>query len=155
MAVRIRSATSSDVELVVSSRLAFLREVRGDDYRMPSGFEQKTRSFIVAESGAGRLHTWIAEEHGALVGIVSMLLWPRPPQPEDLRSTEAYIINMHVPPEHQRRGIGRSLLDCCIDSAEVFGIRKFLLHSTDQGRPLYDSVGFTPKANWLELPVDL
>jgi ribosomal protein S18 acetylase RimI-like enzyme len=151
--VTVRAATVEDLETVVSLRVDFLGAVRGPDFRPSDGFVERTRSFVMAEHHGGRLHTWIAEEGSEPVGIVSVLLWSRPPQPEDARTTEAYIINMYVPPAHQRQGIGRRLLDCCLESAEELGIRKFLLHSTDEGQALYESSGFAPKVNWMELPV--
>lgn len=153
MPVVVRSATPEDLETAVSRRIEFLAAVRGPDFRPSGDLIERTRSFVVAEQGAGRLHTWIAEDGPEFVGIVSLLLWPRPPQPEDFRTTEAYIINMYVPPAYRRRGIGRRLLDGCQQSAEELGIRKFLLHSTDEARGLYESSGFAPKTNWMELPV--
>ncbi|CAN5781466.1 hypothetical protein BH23ACT2_BH23ACT2_17680 [soil metagenome] len=149
----VRTATRDDLEIVVSCRIAFLGSVRGPDFRPSGGFVERTRSFIQAEHQAGRLHTWIAEDRADIVGIVSVLLWPRPPQPEDGRIIEAYIINLYVPPAHERRGIGRQLLEHCLNSAEELGIRKFLLHATDEGRSLYDAMGFGPKPDWMELPV--
>ena len=68
------------------------------------------------------------------------------------RFPDAYIINMYVVPEHQGNGIGRLLLDTCLATADEFGIGKFLLHTTDEGRPLYESAGFAANANWLERP---
>ena len=153
MTVVVRPATLEDLETVVSGRIEFLGGAREPGFRPSDDFVERTRLFVVAEQDAGRLHTWIAEDGPEFVGIVSMLLWSRPPQPEDIRTTDAYIINMYVPPAHQRQGIGRRLLGRCLNSAEQFGIRKFLLHSTDEGRDLYTSNGFAPKMNWLELPV--
>jgi GNAT superfamily N-acetyltransferase len=152
MAVTVRTATVEDLETVVSLRVDFLGAVRGPDFRPSDDFVERTRSFVVAEHHGGRLHTWMAEEGSEPVGIVSMLLWSRPPHPEDARTTEAYIINMYVLPAQQRRGIGRRLLDCCLQSAAELGIRKFLLHSTAEGHVLYESSGFAPKVNWMELP---
>lgn len=153
MSVLVRSATPEDIETVVSRRIEFLGAARGPEFRPSDDLIERTHSFVVAEQRAGRLHTWIAEDGPEFVGIVSVLLWPRPPQPEDTRTTEAYIINMYVPPANRRRGIGKRLLDACQQSAREFGIRKFLLHSTDQARGLYESNGFAPKANWMELHV--
>lgn len=153
MTVVVRSATPEDLETVVSRRIEFLGAVRGPGFRPSDDLVERTRSFVVAEQGAGRLHTRIAEDGPEFVGIVSVLLWSRPPQPEDTRTTEAYIVNMYVPPAHRRRGIGGRLLDRCLATAEELGVRKLLLHSTDEARSLYESRGFTPKANWMELPV--
>lgn len=102
---------------------------------------------------AGRLHAWLAEHDGAFAGMIMLVLWPRPPKPEDHRTTEGYIINMYVVPDLQRRGIGRELLANCLGSAEEFGIRKFVLHTTEAGSELYDSVGFEEAEDWLQLLV--
>ena len=151
MPIAIRTSTASDIGLLVSSRLSFLKEVRGSDLRGVADLEGETRSFISAESDAGRLHTWIAEDDGDFAGIVSVLLWPRPPRPEDLRVIVGYIINMYVPPHHQRRGIGQRLLDECLASSQDLGISKFVLHTTDDGLRLYESNGFTQPPDYMEL----
>jgi GNAT superfamily N-acetyltransferase len=152
--VVVRAATSEDVDTVVALRLEFLDAVRGPAPR-PSDddFTDRTRSFVAAEQRAGRLHTWLAEEGSHPVGIVSLLVWPRPPLPEDERTADAYVINMYVSPAHRRRGIGRRLLDRCLGSAGELGIKRFQLHSTSDGRQLYESLGFAPSSTWMELPV--
>ncbi len=150
----IRKATASDVDLVVSSRLDFLRAVRSTEVLASQDeLEAETRSFVLTEGDAGRLHTWIAEDTGQFVGIVSVLLWPRPPRPVDLRRADGYIINMYVRPDRQRRGVGAQLLARCLSSARELGVSKFVLHSTDEGRPLYESAGFRPTQNWMTLAV--
>lgn len=44
-----------------------------------------------------------------------------------------------MPPHQQRRGIGKRLLEHCLNSAKELGIGRFVLHSTDAGRRLYES----------------
>ena len=150
----IRKATGADVDLVVSSRLDFLRAVRATEVlEGESKLEAETRSFFLAEWEAGKLHTWLAEDAGQLVGIVSVLLWPRPPRPEDLRVADGYIINMFTRPDRQREGIGAELLSQCLESARELGVGRFVLHSTDDGRQLYESAGFRPTQNWMALAV--
>jgi ribosomal protein S18 acetylase RimI-like enzyme len=143
----IRKATSTDIDLVVASRLGFLSEMRGQDYEQPADLEVETRSFFVAEGAAGRLHTWIATEDNEFVGIVSVLVQPRPPRPEDLRNKEGYIMNMYVSPPYRQRGIGNQLLKHCLSSGPQLGIRNFVLHASDEGRHLYDLNGFRPNSN--------
>jgi len=149
----IRKATSSDTELVISSRLDFLRDVRGTGFEASSDLTARTRSFVIAESDGGRLHTWVAEEAERFAGIVSLLLWPRPPRPEDSRVFDGYIINMFVPPDRQRQGIGKQLLERCLASAPELGIGRFVLHTTDEGRQLYESTGFRHTQKWMHLAV--
>lgn len=149
MHVSIRRTTSDDVALVLEQRLAFLRAVRGDDSVGDSSFVEATRSFIDEETGSGRMHTWVAETTRC-VGIISLLLWARVPRPFDDESRDGYIINMYVEPGQRGRGLGRRLLDECLASRTEFGVGRFFLHATDEGRPLYESSGFRPNPNWLE-----
>ena len=153
MSVVIRRATPADIDLVVASRLSFLAEVRGGEVDETGELAHETRFFIETESGADRLISWVAHDEGDFAGIVSLVLWPRPPRPGDLGVTDGYIINMYVPPHHQRRGVGKRLLDECLSSARALGIGRFALHTTDEGRHLYESSGFSTADNWMELRV--
>lgn len=156
MTLLIRRAGPADLRLVVDLRLAFLADIRGPDFVMLPEMSPQTERFVREEMGAGRMHSWLAEEDGRCVGIISMLLWARPPRPEDARTLNAYIINMFVVPHCRDRGTGRQLLNECLDSGDEFGISKFVLHTTDGGQVLYGAAGFSPfDATWLELSPEL
>jgi GNAT superfamily N-acetyltransferase len=45
-------------------------------------------------------------------------------------------------PENRRQGLARRLMDDAITTAERCGIRTLKLDATDEGRPLYESLGF-------------
>lgn len=150
----IRKATAADLDLVVSGRLDFLRSVRATEIlEGEEQLEAETRSFVLSEGTAGRLYTWIAEDAGQFVGLVSVLLWPRPPRPGDLRQVDGYIINMFVRPDRQRRGVGARLLRQCLDSAGELGVSRYVLNATDEGRHLYESADFRPTQSWMALAI--
>ena len=155
MTVAVRTAVEADLDLVVGLRLDFLRDVRGPDVEMSAEFVVQTRSFVEREVGAGRLLTWLAFAGPDAVGIVSLLLWPRPPLPEDPRSFEGYVINMYVVPAARRKGLGRELLEICTDGARRAGVRKLVLHPTADGLPLYEAAGFTDAARLMQLALPL
>lgn len=48
-----------------------------------------------------------------------------------------------VAPEHARRGIGRFLLDACLDAARAAGFTRAELMATLPGVPFYAALGFT------------
>jgi predicted GNAT family acetyltransferase len=58
-------------------------------------------------------------------------------------------------PEHQRRGHARKVVEATLQYADRGGIQCVKLDATDQGRPLYQSVGFVdeqPIERWLRQP---
>ena len=69
-------------------------------------------------------------------------LLPRPGHVDDGR--EALIANMWTEPEHRRRGLARHLLGVMLGWCREQGIRRVVLHASNDGRPLYEQVGFRP-----------
>ena len=58
---------------------------------------------------------------------------------------------MWVEEEHRRRGIGEALLQRLLSDRDEIGIRRLVLHATEQGRTLYERFGFAPNPDWMEL----
>lgn len=149
MSVTIRRADESDLDTVVAMRMEFLSAVHGDEDEPPPDFVAATRSFLQREASLGRAVTWLAERDGRAVGVVTLLIWPRPPLSDDDRTFDGYIINMFVESSSQGQGIGRRLLDACLDGATPLGVRSISLQPTEAGRPLYDSTEFEPQTGRL------
>ena len=152
MGVVIQRADRDDLDVIVVRRLDFLRAVRGSDVEMSVEFVGATRRFVTTEFDAGRLHSWIAwdADSDECVGLVSVLLWARPPRPDAAATHNGYIVNMFVEPDRQGTGIGRSLLDVCLASRHELGVDRFLLHTTEAGRELYESIGFASNSALIE-----
>jgi ribosomal protein S18 acetylase RimI-like enzyme len=53
-----------------------------------------------------------------------------------------YLLNVYVEPEHRRKRLASHLIDQALAEARKQKIRVVALHSTDEGRPLYESNGF-------------
>jgi GNAT superfamily N-acetyltransferase len=81
---------------------------------------------------------------GAGVQIRSLL--PRPDQSgrKLLRGIEGSIMNVFVEPEWRRRGIARTLMEEVLAWARTTGIVSLVLHASEDGRALYESMGFVP-----------
>ena len=64
----------------------------------------------------------------------------------------AYVNGVYVYPEYRRRGIARELMNMAIGWSREHGCSYVRLRSSDQGRPLYASLGFKPTS---EMQLDL
>ena len=149
----VRLARADDLEVVCALRLRFMAEHRGlspDD--LPPDFAARTREFLARRARDGTIRTWLAVRAGGdPVGIVSMLLLDMAPMPDDERSTDGYLVNMYVEPAERGAGVGRRLLDACVEGAGELGVRRLMLFTTPDGRPLYESAGFAADGDWLDV----
>ena len=152
--MQIRPADEADLDTVSALRVAFVAEVRGvDTTSLPMTFVSATRDSHRRCFAAGRLRSWLAIDGETMLGVVSLLVDEVPPRPEDERHLQAFVLNLFVQPPHRGRGIGRHLMEACLDDARTTGVRLLGLHTTADGRPLYEALGFRTQESWLELAV--
>ena len=99
------------------------------------GVEQWSAGMFWNELAAG--HPYVAAvQDGEVVGYAGLVVAP---------PDEAWVNNMAVRRDHQRRGIGRALLDELLAIARRNGARHTLLEVASDNVPaqaLYDSYGF-------------
>jgi GNAT superfamily N-acetyltransferase len=140
--VTIRKATLADLPMLLSYRRAMAEEMdRADHFavnRMIAALEPYLRSAIPE----GRWHSWIADPGGC--GSVEIVQWV--PSRQDPTPRRAWIHSVYVEPSFRRRGIGRQLTQTIIQWCREQGFEWIYLHASDQGRPLYESLGFEPSS---------
>lgn len=157
--VEIREGTVADLPLLARMRIEFLAE--RTDTPLTQVLERLSgpmERFFEERFARDEVWTWFAEApepraDGLCAGVVTLLLGPVAPRPTDLRTVEAHVINMFVLPEHRSAGLGRRLITAGIDKAAAYGVRTVMLHATEDGRPMYESLGFAPHPDWMELPL--
>lgn len=72
-------------------------------------------------------------------------LWVRelPPNPADMCGRRGYIFNVYTYPDYRRRGLARQLIMESLAWCRDNGIQAVTLHYSEDGRSLYESIGFT------------
>ena len=152
--MNIRTAEHRDLDVVCRLRFEFMAEFGGSDPdAFPDGFREATRLFVERSHSRGTMASWLAEEDGSVVGLVSVVLQDVPPRSRDLRTIEGLVVNMYVRQSRRNEGVGHQLMHACLDAAGKLGIRRFNLYATSEGRPLYTDIGFVPRDNWMVLDV--
>ena len=157
--MEIREGSVGDVELLSLMRMHFLAERTATPLaEVLAELTGTMRLFFADLLARGTVWCWFAEpdeprDDGLCAGVVAMLLGPVAPRPRETRTLEAHVINMFVLPEHRQVGLGRRLLDTALDAAEQRDVRTVVLHAAPDGRPLYESTGFRPHPDWMELPL--
>jgi GNAT superfamily N-acetyltransferase len=54
------------------------------------------------------------------------------------------ILNVYTRPEFRRQGLARGLTETAVEWCRTHGIRTVILHASEEGRALYQALGFQP-----------
>ena len=65
-----------------------------------------------------------------------------PPGPSNLSGQIGYIMNLVTIPSHRRRGIAQRVMRAMMKWLAERDIHRVTLHATEEGRPLYQELGF-------------
>src|SRR5690606_35345107 len=68
--------------------------------------------------------------------------------------TFAWLADVIVDPGLRRQGLGRLLVTGIVADIDALGLKRFVLKATDEGRGLYEQLGWQPLAtpgDWMEL----
>ena len=150
--VLVRAASTTDDALVARLRVRFLADVRdlqGDD--VSTVVRDATAEYVTRSHASGALRSWLAEDDGEPVGLVSLIATEVPPTPSDARPFDGYVINLWVSPDRRSQGVGRMLLDTVVAHGRTHGFRRINLLATEAGHPLYASAGFATNPDVVEL----
>ena len=105
----------------------------------------------------GEYLAWLAEGDGIqAIGGAGVQLRPILPRPQPGRAElgpEAIVLNVYVEAAWRRRGVGRALMSAVLEALSHRRIRRVVLHASNDGRRLYERLGFTP-TNEMRLTTD-
>ena len=125
-----------------SYKVEFLRgrEITEEEARRE--FEEFEKADPLDPWGPDHRVLFAADEEGTLMGLI----WLAKREPFYVYEEElAWIYNLHVAPEHRRRGVARRLLGEAEDWARLEGSRSIGLQVIDFNEParrLYESLGY-------------
>ncbi|MGA3210362.1 MAG: GNAT family N-acetyltransferase [Terriglobales bacterium] len=142
---KIRRAMAADLEHLLHHRRAMFYEMGYTDAAVLDGMEAACRPFLKTALNDGRYRSWVAESaDGTVIAGGGVIILPWLPSPIDVRPLRAMVLNIYTEPEFRRQGVARSLMETIIAWCRSEGFQTVALHASDQGRPLYESMGFAP-----------
>jgi GNAT superfamily N-acetyltransferase len=139
----IRSGAASDAHSIVAHRRAMFLEMGYRDEvaldKMCSAFEP----WLVRKMQSGEYLAWFAlGSDGAIAAGLGLWLMDWPPHMIGPGARRGNILNVYTEPHSRRLGLARTLMETALAWCRDNGIRAVILHSSDDGRPLYESLGF-------------
>jgi GNAT superfamily N-acetyltransferase len=101
------------------------------------------RPWLHRRMEAGEYLAWLAvRADGCVVAGLGLWLMDWPPHMVGPGSRRGNILNVYTNPDSRRQGLARRLMKVALDWCQANRIRAVILHASNDGRPLYEKLGF-------------
>lgn len=143
MQYRLRLATAVDTDILVHHRVTMFLDM-GLNAASIELTRVAAREYFSSAVADGSYRGWLAEANDGVIGGAGVVISAWPGVPGSKLAKRAMILNMFVERAYRRRGIARALLQQTIEWCKAEGFTFVGLHASDEGRPLYEAMGFVP-----------
>lgn len=116
------------------------------------------RRLLVANRQYYRLHipdgshiAFVASVDGEDAGCGAVCLTDELPSPDNPTGRCAYLMNIYVRREWREIGVAHAIVSRLIEVARERGCGKIYLESTEEGKPVYRSLGFSDMPDMMKL----
>jgi GNAT superfamily N-acetyltransferase len=141
----IREATIADAETIVRHRREMFFDMGHQDTAVLDELVRSFRPWLIEKMSKNEYRAWFAiAQDGSVAAGAGLWLMNWPPGLHTSEPWRGNILNVYTEPAHRRRGLARRLVTTAGDWCGNQGIHVVILHSSDEGRPLYEALGFQP-----------
>lgn len=142
MSPSTRAALPGDAAVLAGLRLEFMRIVKDSGIPDEEAWRRGLTAYFARGLGSGKLRAWLCVAGGEAVASSALRIDPVRPGRGPAGTRDGYVMSIYTKPAFRGRGIARSLMETLIAEARSSGLRRLVLNPTDDGRPLYASLGF-------------
>ena len=139
--IKIRTATKDDIEDLMNVRQEMLRIVNNlpDSETFDTTLIEQSRNYFLN----GNQTTVIAVDKNKIVGCATISYISIMPTYSHPTGNRAHLMNVYTNKNYRRQGIAKQMVSMLIEEAKSKGATEISLDATEDGRPLYKSLGFT------------
>jgi GNAT superfamily N-acetyltransferase len=138
----VRRASADDIDILVAHRRAMFLDIGYRDEAKFDAMTVKSHAWLLTRIKRGEYLAWLVlAPDGAIAAGTG--LWLMDWIPHMLGSgLRGNILNVYTSPDFRRLGLARELVKTAIDWCRCNGVDMVVLHSSPDGRHLYESMGF-------------
>ncbi len=130
---------------MVAQRRAMFREMGYRDEQALDKMCEAFRPWLEPRMQRNEYLAWFAvDRDGSITAGLGLWLMDWPPHMIGPGAPRGNILNVYTRPENRRMGLARSLMEAALEWCSLHGVRAVILHASDDGRRLYESLGFKP-----------
>ena len=141
--MNIRKLGINDINVIINLRIDYLLSERGPMTREEQDdVKQKMKAYINKWMPDGSFVVFIAEDNDNICSTAFLSVVERPPRVAFQSYLVGTVYNVFTFPNYRRKGIATKVLSALLDEARIMGIGHIDLMSTNDGKYLYEKIGF-------------
>jgi GNAT superfamily N-acetyltransferase len=145
MTIRCATLETNDLDTIVHHRRAMFFDMGYRDEQVLDAMSDRFRPWLHNKMEAGEYLAWFAlAADSSIAAGLGLWLMDWPPHMVAGGRWRGNIINVYTEPEYRRQGMARDLMQVALEWCADNEVGEVILHSSDQGRLLYESLGFQP-----------
>lgn len=147
----VRRVDESLLDTALAIRMNCLREVcgYGPEHVFPPEFIEETADFLRTADQT----TLLMLDGDTPVACATLCYKRTIPTPGHPTGKRAHLMNVYTAPTHRRRGLAKRLLTLLHRDAAQRGVTEITLDATDEGRKLYQSMGYAASDECMYLDI--
>jgi len=161
----VRRATPADIPALARHRCEMFRDMGKLPDELHEPLKAHAARYLEAAMPRGDYVAWVAadaRDDSRVIGGAGVQLRPIMPRPvpvagrlQLVNGPEGIVLNVYTEPDWRRLGVAESLMRALLAWARANGVRPLVLHASDDGRALYERLGFvqTNEMRWNESEV--
>jgi GNAT superfamily N-acetyltransferase len=160
----VRLATPADADTIAWHRARTFRDMGDVPPNLFEEFRAKAQRGIEAALARDEYFGWLASpgnQPKIVIGGAGVLRQKTLPYPvsqsDQVKIAEGrygLIVNVFTEPEWRKRGVAALLLKQIIDWSRAKRLDRLVLHASEEGRSVYERLGFVAKSNEMRLALD-
>jgi len=145
MTIRPATLDDADIDAIVHHRRSMFRDMGYADEAALESMSTRYRPWLRRKMEAGEYLAWFAvAPDSSIAAGAGLWLMDWPPHMVAGGRWRGNILNVYTEPAYRRRGLARSLMQLALDWCDANDVGAVILHASDEGRALYESMGFKP-----------
>ena len=138
----VEKARTKDIEALVKMRLSYLIEDNGSlDAQDLEAIKRELPGYFQAHLGKD-LFVYVVRDGQTIVSCAFLLTVEKPMSPAFINGKTGKVLNVYICTSYRRKGCAKLIMEALLSEAKKMEISVIELKATEDGYPLYRSVGF-------------
>ncbi len=147
--MEIRRATIKDLDSLIKNRIKFVSDI--GEISSPEEFSESTSKYFGSHIEKDDLIIWLAVYKDEIVATVELSIYEIMPTLSNMCGKTGYLLNVWTDEKYRRKGFATKLINNTINDAKKAGVDLIHLKATEQGKLVYEKLGFKNIPNGMEI----